>query len=377
MLDLDDYGNAAEEMCSLLDRCYEKSETVNCLDRTEKHLDDATSDVRTAWLASFTSFACLESCSAGRHCLNIAPLCIPQGACVRRQECCGFLDGNAACIEGKCCQTRGSSCDDPKDCCPGEGPCRDGVCGGIPCLVAGDECTTDNRCCTKICKPDDPGDPAARGHCAETICEDDKAACAAALDCCSHFCDPASSLCATPKKCGVEGAVCAANTDCCDGTSCLVVPGTLAGACTTLTCALVDVSCNDDDQCCSGRCDPLSSFCVSACVHEGTTCVQKADCCAGDCVGGVCVGTCSTTFCTDSAECCSKSCLDGMCAAACNPKSIHSPCAAGGPLATTVDLMSCVNLVCDADAYCCCGAWDDLCVSAAVALQSTCTDLCK
>ena len=368
MLNLDDYGNAATEMCTLLDRCYPAAETSGCLGSIKTYLDHAPLDDRASWLDKFTSFACLESCSAGRHCLNIPPLCAVAGACSRKQDCCGFLDGNATCLDKHCCETRGSTCSVDTPCCPGAGACLDGVCGGIACLPSATDCTTDARCCTKICK---------RGLCADTICEDDKAACADAADCCSNFCNPTSHLCAELPKCGLVDAPCALDTDCCAGTACLILPGSLTGTCQAPTCSFADIDCSADKQCCSGRCDLLSFACAAACVHEGALCASQADCCDGTCTGGVCTGTCSTTSCNAPSDCCSNSCVDHACSAACEPTANHTPCTVGGPLGITAANTGCVDVVCAADAYCCCGAWDEPCAAAAAALPNFCPFLCK
>jgi hypothetical protein len=370
VLGLDGYGDVAGEMCSLLDRCYPASETDGCLGDLQKNLDGATSDVRVQWLDTFTSFGCLESCSAGRHCLDIPPLCTVAGACERRQDCCGFLEGNATCpVKTKtCCATRGSTCSVDSDCCDGRGACLQGVCGGIACLPSTSDCTTDGQCCTKICK---------RGSCADTICEDDKAACAEDQDCCSHFCDPTSRLCAEPPKCGAIDAPCALDTDCCADTSCLILSGSLTGTCQASTCSFADIDCSADKQCCSGRCDLHSFSCAAACLHEASACASQADCCEGTCTGGVCTGTCSTTSCNVPTDCCSKTCVDHICGAACEPTSNHTPCTVGGPLGITVENTGCVDVVCAADPYCCCGAWDEPCALAAAALPNSCPALCK
>ncbi|MEP7123564.1 MAG: hypothetical protein ABJE95_21730 [Byssovorax sp.] len=367
VLNLDDYGNVADEMCSLLNRCYSRDETANCLIGLEKSLNQAPLDVRADWLDRFTTFGCLESCSAGRHCLNIPPLCIAQGACGYKRECCGFLEGNADCRDQKCCATRGSPCGGDIECCADLGACVDGVCGGIPCLPSQSPCTTDAQCCTKICK---------RGACADTICDDDKAGCAEDQDCCSHFCDPASHLCAEPPKCGAVTTACTLNTECCAGTSCLILSGALTGTCQQSTCSFADIDCSADTQCCSGHCES-QVFCAAACVHEGTKCAADADCCTGACHSGVCAGACSTTTCNVASDCCSNSCFDHLCGAACEPPSSHLPCSVGGPLdGTPQNPPGCVDLVCAADPYCCCGAWDELCVDAA-ALQPACPVPCQ
>jgi hypothetical protein len=54
-----------------------------------------------------------------------------------------------------------------------------------------------------------------------------------------------------------------------------------------------------------------------------------------------------------------------------NPGCGHGGCTQGGPIAATCSL--CAGAVCAADSYCCCTAWDDLCVARALATAS-CTE---
>jgi hypothetical protein len=369
VLNLDQYANVAEEMCSLLDRCYARSENVNCQPILEGHLNAADSSVRTEWLAGFTSYSCLDSCSAGRRCLDIEPLCTFAGACSRRQDCCGSLEGHADCKAGACCNTRGSGCAKDSDCCAGAGACDpvNHTCGGTHCVEASQACELDAECCTKICKDH---------FCSRTTCNPDKFECSVDQDCCSSFCDPTSHACAEPPTCVMAGESCTVETDCCAGQRCLFAPGAIVGQCAASTCGVADLDCATDDQCCSGHCDPSFFFCSAACAYQGSACLGDVDCCLGHCESGTCAGTCSTTYCARNTDCCSNSCVAGVCAAECNPPSLHSPCAGGGPLALTMDATACVDAVCATDPYCCCGAWDDVCVTAAVKQGSICTSLC-
>lgn len=369
VLDLGEYANVAGEMCTLLDRCYAKSENVNCQTKLEKHLNDADSQVRADWLSRFTGYACLDSCSSSRHCLDTAPLCGYGVTCTLDEECCGSLAGHASCTDGVCCTNRGSSCSSDADCCSGAGACDPvvGTCGGTHCSEADVACELDGECCSKICN---------HAVCSLTTCSKNLFDCTANEDCCSQFCEPKKHVCAELPTCAAVDAVCAVDTDCCDGNPCYIHSGNLTGTCSTQTCSVAQVDCSDDDQCCTGRCDPLAFYCVPACLKEGSLCVNQADCCTGQCDTGVCTGSCSTGACARDSDCCTKSCIAGACSVTCNPTELHDPCVTGGPLADSVDATGCVHEVCMADEYCCCGAWDDLCVGAAVAKQSTCLMLC-
>ena len=377
VLGLDHYGNVAEEMCGLLDRCDAKSETPRCISRIADYLNEAAPEDQASWLETFTEFSCLESCGAGRHCLDIPPLCATSGSCERRQECCGFLEGNAACVKNSCCATRGSPCRSSDDCCAGAGQCTDGVCGGVACTEANRACQKDGNCCTKICKKD-PGKPAtADGVCAKTICEDDKGDCLADPDCCNLHCDLATKLCSTPPMCGQIDEACTVDPDCCPGSHCLIAPGALSGTCSSATCSEALVDCSTDTQCCTGRCDPIAFFCMPACLGTGTSCLDEGECCAGQCDNGFCAGSCSTGFCNDGADCCTGTCIAHACTAVCNPKAIHDPCTAGGPIVPTMENQACVDAVCNLDDYCCCGAWDEVCVAGALKFQAECLGLCQ
>lgn len=369
VLDLGQYANVAEEMCTLLDRCYAKSENVNCLSTLERHLNDADAQVRSAWLSRFTSYDCLDSCSASRRCLDTAPLCGYAIPCTLAAECCGSLAGHAACTNGVCCTTRGSRCTSDADCCNGAGECDpvERTCGGTHCAEADVACKIDDDCCTKICN---------HGTCSHLTCSKNLFDCAADEECCSQFCDPATKLCGTLPTCGKPEEACAVDTECCLGLSCKIGSGALAGQCSALSCFPGLVDCSDDEQCCSGRCDPLAFFCVPACLKEGTACDGEGECCAGTCTSGFCAGECSMGFCNDSSDCCTGTCVAHACAAPCNPTTAHDPCITGGPLAPKLDNKLCVDAVCGVDKYCCCGAWDDVCVDIALTFPLDCLALC-
>lgn len=377
MLGLDDYGNAGEQLCDLLERCYDKKDFDGCLGRLDTYFDQAPLEAQADWLDKFTTFSCLESCGSGRFCLNIPPLCAPTGSCEQPRECCGFLDGKASCVKSTCCATRGAACATSKDCCAGAGQCSSEVCGGIACIEKDKACTKDGECCTKICKKSPGAAPTDQGACAATICQDDKGDCTADADCCNLHCDTLTSLCAPLPMCGKIDAACSIDPDCCPGTHCLIASGNLTGMCSAATCSDALVDCSADDQCCSGHCDPIAFFCMPACLGTGTTCANEGQCCTGQCENGVCAGTCSTGFCNQKSDCCGDSdCIAHACTAACNPVAVHDPCTAGGPIAPTVDNQACLVAVCGQDPYCCCGAWDDVCVAAAVVDQANCLALC-
>ncbi|MEO5725644.1 MAG: hypothetical protein ABI134_06955, partial [Byssovorax sp.] len=155
-------------------------------------------------------------------------------------------------------------------------------------------------------------------------------------------------------------------------------PGTLEGHCAARVCSLEALDCATDDQCCSGRCDPSYYFCSAPCSQEGNFCATDLDCCTGTtCNGQICVAECSRNLCTTSDDCCDKNpCVGGVCRAECVPPATHNPCTPGGPLEATTIATACVDTICAADPFCCCVAWDDLCVDVAVKQSSSCAGSC-
>lgn len=376
-LDLDTYRSAPSELCALLDQCYSASAPGKCQADVEAAIAHKSNLDVSDWLQSFSDLSCLENCSSARRCLDLPLLCVTSAACSRREDCCGFVRGHTDCEASACCTTRGSACTDNADCCEDAGTCaRVGdsdfrTCGGTICGEPNDACAIDADCCTHICKDN---------LCSDSICGKDSFNCTVDKDCCSNFCDPITLACAQPPTCTKPGEDCALQTDCCADTFCRFAPGTLKAQCSTVSCAFDFVECATDDQCCSGHCDPHAFFCTAACTDLGSTCTGDTDCCTGRCENDVCKGECSTTFCSVGADCCDGACVAGACAAACKPPSGHSPCLAGAPLddQTVADpYYPCASAVCAADPYCCCGAWDGLCVSAALQQGAVCKSACQ
>lgn len=368
VLNLDEYANVAQEMCSLLDHCYESNQNLTCVSNLEGHLNQATSPVRAEWLASFTGYDCLDSCSATRRCLDTAPLCAYAGPCAADEDCCGSLSGHAACTEGVCCATRGSSCTSDASCCNGAGACDpvEHTCGGTHCAEASEQCKLDVDCCSKICN---------HGVCSLTTCNKNLFECLVDEDCCSTFCDPTTHRCDALPTCAKLDEECTVDTDCCLGRSCKIPSGAIKGTCSDEVCFTGLVDCSDDGQCCSGRCDRTGFFCVPACLKEGADCDQ-GQCCAGQCTGGTCAGECSTGFCNEASDCCTHSCTAHACAAACNPVTNHDLCTTGGPIAVSPENEACLEATCKVDEYCCCGAWDEVCIAITQTLSAECLGIC-
>jgi hypothetical protein len=115
-------------------------------------------------------------------------------------------------------------------------------------------------------------------------------------------------------------------------------------------------------------------------VGDGFGCTFPSDCCSGICDGG----TCGTPGCADYGQACSNA--DGCCGGSCNGSAtcvwkcltgsgdfgcFSDVCATSlQPLDPSCGVSDpgwvdgeCVEAVCAEDPYCCCTAWDGMCVS--------------
>jgi hypothetical protein len=115
----------------------------------------------------------------------------------------------------------------------------------------------------------------------------------------------------------------------------------------------------------------------------GAACKANGDCCNGMCQNGTCASHCSNDYCTAPSDCCTGMCMHGSCLPQCNATTCHDECSEGGPLPgmgetpCPLENTTCVDAVCAMDSYCCCGAWDTLCISHVAALQvGACSGVC-
>jgi hypothetical protein len=339
-------------------------------------------------------------------------MCNVRGTCSKKEDCCGFLSGEAECESDRCCGSKGLPCKSNADCCPSLGCDRSyGTCGGVVCRTLGKPCVNPFDCCSGKCGED--------GRCA-TACADDRFDCRTNGDCCSGFCDPATDRCAPP-PCITEGGKCppGGGGNCCRDPSALAcksaddgeyrclggatcLPPSIectrsdvccsqickAGRCSK-PCALESAACSADQPCCEGEC--VNGSCARVCVQKGQRCSQGADCCSDVCDLDTQSCSCSDELCTRDENCCTGKCYGGICKPPCVARDCgHSECELGGPLGT-IDAASgvvspcpassgqdptCIARVCDeaagGDAYCCCGAWDALCVKLAIQLCGAC-----
>jgi hypothetical protein len=407
LIGADDYEDSAEAICGMISVCY--GDDPSCPQRLRDRLSQAPAPVRSQWLTALTDASCLNSCSVARHCLDLIPICAQGGACDGDQSCCGFLTGSAKC-EGpengkKCCGSLGTSCTDDSECCKSARGCSQATrtCGGVVCRALGKECVNSFDCCSNRC---------VDARCVE-VCSAFKFDCTEDSDCCSGYCDPDARRCATP-PCKGEGQDCSRGGACCkdplgmtcqtmvidqslrcvtDNTCfpagvpcerdehccshiCVLGVGPDGGGLCSKPCTATGGSCNATDKpCCSGEC--RSGTCEQICGKSGAACATGAECCSELCKDNAC--DCSTGACVRDENCCTGQCIGGACKPACGALSCdHSECQAGGRLehpgennvlvecaGTATFDPACVKQVCDEDPYCCCGAWDFLCVTEA------------
>jgi hypothetical protein len=399
----DDYHDSTKELCDLLSRCYGFE---GCESRIGGALESASADDRATWLASMSIKSCLAQCSKARKCLNIEPVCGPvDAACTRKEDCCGFLTGEADCRlsspaspndagvsdagagQTTCCKADGTKCDAQTEsqCC--SGACRNGRCGGVFCRLAGQVCSDDYQCCTGKCES---------GICFDEVCIEAGMPCDANDDRCCI------GTCTTSGTCGFEQCVplhgpCdptpGAAIQCCQNPGGKEVqcklPSTQAGPTTPNLgqcleidenpCSSAGEDCNVGADCCPNEglsCNPSTLKCGQQCAAPKNPCQFNSDCCSGACNAATKTCDCSTSYCSNDGDCCSANgkCYGGVCLAQCAPPSCtHDECLEGAPL----DEVECgktgapadpkvVAGVCAADPYCCCNAWDLFCVAAAL-----------
>jgi len=400
VLGLDGYRGAADELCSLLDRCYGEEALPECMTHVAGNLDAAEPGEIREWLVSFADESCLESCTSARRCLDLSPVCEAVGAdCAALEECCGFSKGLSNCDAEaeRCCRPKGTPCEIDEDCCADGGRCTEAAsgtrtCGGVECKPPGEPCAVSTECCTKICED--------TGLCSENVCTPDGANCGDDSSCCSLLC--VEGVCGGG-GCGGPGARCEKPEDCCAEFVCFATPD--GGVCSISQCLPELAPCEDPSQCCSNYCDPLFGecgqppmcvpfgelcsldldiCCEGVCFDGSCTCVPDSYPCAfdGDCCGGLCeAGICNPPGCNDlggpcgaNEDCCSGRCnlQQGACAWPCATVANVSSCqhdmcsitpspSVLDPSCPDVD-KGCVTEICLVDDWCCCTNWDDVCV---------------
>jgi hypothetical protein len=390
LIGAEEYEDSGEAICEMMSYCYSEQDP-SCARRVQQRLELSPRAIRSKWLSQLTDASCLQNCVAARKCLDLEPVCRKKAEeCTRREHCCDFLNGTVAC-DGNCCGARGASCTDDSDCCEGTGGCVQpfGTCGGVICRQLEAKCLNDFDCCSNNCGPD--------GRCAE-ICSEIH--CTQNADCCVGSCDSGrctkckpegavcqpggtneQACCASPEspltcvetpdglsRCGSQagcmppGAECVSSDRCCDEAPCV------NGLCSK-ACGLPGAACAEGEQpCCNSEC--TNGVCAKTCADEGAGCASSLDCCSGVCDAGTCA--CSDDWCNSDDNCCNGVCIGGACKPPCAPIDCqHSVCKLGAPMDASCG-KDCIDQICLQDEYCCCGAWDALCVKLAFELECTC-----
>ena len=374
-LGLDGQQSAPIALCTKLQDCYANGAPASCQARVDGSLAVAAASTRSTWLSSFSQDTCLDSCASARRCLDLQPVCSPHRAsCETAEDCCDFVTGHSDCVGKKCCSARGVRCMDDDQCCSNAGYCDppdvnhpgDKYCGAVVCRESGTACNLDAECCSQVC---------VNGACGLMICSENGFDCAADTDCCSGHCE-ADKRCGS--TCAPVGGVCHGDGDCCGGAgvACYVPTGADSGFCSACKGAPVGVHCATDADCCAGlACDRTYFQCSMQCASPGAACMNDGECCSGSCVDQTCTQKCSEAYCAQDADCCSGKCLSATCVPLCATSGCtHDVCTEGAPLAASCFAQrdACVSAVCKLDGYCCCGAWDTLCITEAAGLAKVC-----
>lgn len=252
----------------------------------------------------------------------------------------------------------GRSCGGPEECCSGQ--CRDGLCGGTPCVEAGQPCQYAADCCTGTCD--------ASGVCSDMVCLPAGAECLDPAECCSQACVPdpdmGRAVCGQP-TCVPELGLCSPEHNlnglpCCGLADCVFVTG--EGEVCISGCRPIGSQCDGDGDCCDGPCNMGICDPPATCGEWEESCTVANECCAGQCHKGAC--------CESSEDCKHDVCSTGRALwAGCSCG--LSNCGGGGTNSPDID--NCVSSVCAKDPHCCCVEWDNACVQAA---QNTCDILC-
>ncbi len=388
LLDVEDYQSSPERLCELTSRCGGTGKN-QCTLQVDAALQNADVATRSNWLAAFIDRRCGEGCTDARRCQDLKPLCRATGGeCERTEDCCGFLKGQGDCTPGVgCCLPKGVRCESNEQCCDGQ-PCVAGAsaeptCGGFECLGPLEDCTEGPQCCTGIC---------TGNRCAEEVCRGVGLECTAEECCLGLACLDGTCrvpVCLDPKApCEPGGAIECCRKPCVP----LLANPSVLGVCVAedATCLELEYDCDPTDdpvlKCCLGtRCSGETLKCTGLCAVEGAYCARRSDCCDGtllcDELTNRCV-PCTQGYCKNDSDCCSNNCVKGTnTEGTCGPECVSEP---GCTDPCTVSLLPlkvgnqacnqdpCVANVCAEDPYCCCTAWDAVCVERAKTPPSSC-----
>jgi hypothetical protein len=372
VIDLNDYGGAANELCELLEQCFGTDAYGGCREHVNQGLDNADADQRGNWLQG-SGDDCLRDCTSAKACLDSVPVChAPSAGCGQLEHCCGFTVSDVSCQEGRCCMGDGEFCTDDAECCTSCDTTTNTCGGAAPCANVGQPCSEDGACCSNNCLDDvcvekcrAPNESCTDpGQCCSEICTGGVCRCGSTGDscafpeqCCNGQCNPQTGQC-EDTVCGVVGEPCVVG--CCSWLSC----NNMSDQCCTNNLQ----GCGSDEECCGGRC--LNQAC---CADFGTPCNDSGECCRGACSSnGACVCVPEGGSCDIDNDCCAgRICRDNLCVEDCAVAGCHSACEIGPPLSTQDGTScndsnanpECISDICSIAPDCCCKAWDALCVA--------------
>jgi hypothetical protein len=144
----------------------------------------------------------------------------------------------------------------------------------LSCRTSGNECTSDNQCCSGSCVDDGTGTDTDRCDGAASFCRQEGDICVADYQCCGATCDKADG--AAVGTCDPSPAV--------SGVQSCNIAGILCAS-ETIDDVVIASGCKD---CCSALCGPWAPgkpfVCLpaSGCRVEGELCSRDEDCCGGD-----------------------------------------------------------------------------------------------
>jgi cysteine-rich repeat protein len=364
--DCDDGNVCTDDNCTMVGLCDHATSTAACDDGqicTDNDTCGSSGCHGTPATCDDGEICTTDSCDPVAGCQYEAlPLgataCSDDNVCTSTDGCFGgtcdgepaTCDDNNACTTDSCdpvlgCQytANSSDCDDgvacttadickDKNCvgtpnnslCTDDKPCTADTCGAAGCVFAADNSLTCDD--ASVCTDAD--------HCDGGNCVGTAISCDDANPCTTDTCSANEGCDSTPLIGGQE---------CQDGSVC-----TEFDACSDGKCQGVNFPCNDNNQCTTDSCDP-----VTGCIHlpvDGTpTCFDDKPCVTEDyCDNGVCIGGTGILACSDNDPCTSDGC-DELWGCVFGPKTT-GPCDDGN-VCTTSD--TCATGFCTGDSLDC------------------------
>lgn len=164
------------------------------------------------------------------------------------------------------------------------------------------------------------------------VCGAPAEGCVQKEECCGFL--TGAKECGGNKCCSGEGKGCGVADDCCDPSlGCELDTSENEVVCGGVACADPNESCEVDEQCCTGRCDPVMGICAEEiCLPEGSRCQENDECCTKFCDRQGDGGMCLPPPCLPDGELCSGGMGDITCCSpfcVVNPYSNETVCSSG------------------------------------------------